>query len=188
MAFKKKKYKKKKDLRHIIGGNKVFDNKKILNVEKFNKGKCQSCFTRLINLCCKQFKTCSTFQSVFKKNTFVTRHNITCKSSCIIYLIECCLCEKSQYVGKSEYSLNLRINTHINDVWGIDGPPCDKHFLIPGHMCNAHAKFTTIEQVIIKSLSKPKIRSLLEHREDFGILKGLNISVNYPQDTTGSIW
>ena len=109
--------------------------------------------------------------------------------------MECCLCEKSQYVEKSEYSLYLGINTHINDIWGTDGPPCDKHFLIPGHIYNAQTKFTTIEQVINKSLSKTKIRSLLEHREDFWILKlqtlspqGLNISVNYPQHTTGSIW
>ena len=91
--------------------NKVFDNKKNLNIKKFNKGKCQPCFTRSINLCCKQLKICSAFQSAFNKNTFLIRHNVTCKSSCVIYLMECCLCEKSQYVGKSEYSVNLRINT-----------------------------------------------------------------------------
>ena len=109
--------------------------------------------------------------------------------------MECCLCEKSQYVGKSEYSLNLRINTHRNDVWRTDGTPCDKHFQMPGHKFNALAKFTITEEVYNKSLSKLKIRCLLEHREDFCILKlqtlcsqGLNISLNYPQDTTGSIW
>ena len=39
------------------------------------------------------------------------------------------------------------------------------------------------------------MRSLLKHREDFWILKfqtaspqGINISFNYPEDTTGSIW
>ena len=74
----------------------------------------------------------------------------------------CCLCEKSQYVGKSEYSLKLRINTHINDVWRTDGPPCDKHFQISGHNFNAHAKFTIIEEVYNKLLSKLKIRSLNE--------------------------
>ena len=140
---------------------------------KRNK-KCQPCYTRSINLCCKRLKTCSTFQSVFNKNTFLIRHNVTCKSSSVIYLMECCLCQKSQYNGKSEYSVNLRINTHRNDVWRTYGPPCDKHFRMPGHNCNTHAK--------------------LEHREDFGILKlqtlslqGLNISLNYSQDTTGSI-
>ena len=63
------------------------------------------------------------------------------------------------------------MNTHRNDVWRTDGPPCDKHFQIPGHNLNAHAKFTMIEELYNKSLSKLKIRSLLEHREDFWILK-----------------
>ena len=66
---------------------------------------------------------------------------------------------------------------------------------MPDHNFNVHANFTVIEEVYNKSLSKLKIGSLLEHREDFCILKlqilspeGLNISLNYPQDTTGSIW
>ena len=91
--------------------------------------------------------------------------------------------------------LNLRMNTHSNDVWRTDGPPCDKHFQMLGHNVNVHAKFTIIEEVYDKSLSKLKNFSLLEHRENFWILKlqtlslqGLNISLNYPQDTTGSIW
>ena len=74
-----------------------------------------------------------------------------------------------------------------NDVWRTDGPPCDKHFQMPDHNFNTHAKFTIIQEVYNKSLSKLKIRSLLEHREDFWILKlqtlspqGLNISLNYP--------
>ena len=50
-------FKRNKNLRNIIRGNKVFDNKKNLNVKKLNKGKCQSYFTRLINLCCKQLRT-----------------------------------------------------------------------------------------------------------------------------------
>ena len=54
-------------------------------------------------------------------------------------------------------------------------------------------KFTIIEEVYIKSLSKLKLCSLLEHREDFWILKlqtlslqVITISLNYPQNTTGS--
>ena len=63
------------------------------------------------------------------------------------------------------------MNTHGSDVWRTDGPPCDKHFQMPGHNFNVHAKFTIIEEVYKKSLSKLKIRSLLEHREDIWILK-----------------
>ena len=109
--------------------------------------------------------------------------------------MESCLYEKSQYVGKSKYSLNLRIDTHRNDVWRTNGPPCDKHFQMSGHNFNAYAKFTIVEEVYNKSLSKFKIRSLLENRKDFLILKlqtlspqGLSISLNYPQGTIGSIW
>ena len=46
-------FKRNKNLRDITKGNKVFDNKRILNLKKFNKQKCKPCFTRSINLCCK---------------------------------------------------------------------------------------------------------------------------------------
>ena len=87
------------------------------------------------------------------------------------------------------------MNTHKNDVWKTHGSPCEKLSQIPGHNFNSHAKFTIIEDVYIKSLSKLKNCSLLEHREDFWILKlqtlsplGLVISLNYSQDISGSIW
>ena len=108
--------------------------KKILNVKKFNKGKCQPSFTRSINLCCKQLKTCSAFQCAFNKNTSLIRHNVTCKSSCVIYLMEYYLCQKPQYAGKSKYSLNLRTNTHRKDVWRIEDLPCDKNFQMPNQI------------------------------------------------------
>ena len=119
------------------------------------------------------------------KNTFSIRQNVTCKSICVIYLMECSTCEKSQYVGKSEYSLNLRMNTHGSDVWRTDGPLRDKHFQMPGHNFNVHAKFTIIEEVYNKSLSKLKICSLLEHREYIWILK---LQILFPQGLTISYW
>ena len=68
---------------------------------------------------------------------------------------------------KIQIQLKIKNNTHRNDVWKTDGPLCDKHFQISGHNFNAHAKFTIIEEVYNNLLSKLKIRSLLEHREDF---------------------
>ena len=62
-------FKINKNLRDIIEGNKVFD-KKILKVKKLNKRKCKPCFTRSINLCCKQLKTCSAFQSALTETPF----------------------------------------------------------------------------------------------------------------------
>ena len=115
-------FKSNKNLKDIIMGNMIFDNKKTLDLKKFNKGTCQPCFTRSINICCKQLKTCSTFESAFNKSTFLIRHvKLRNLSDRMLPL------RKSQYVGKSEYSLNLRMSTHKNDVWRKDGPPCDKH-------------------------------------------------------------
>ena len=69
-----------------------------------------------------------------------------------------------------EFPNTGRINTDRNDVCITDGPPCDKCFQKPGHNFTAPAKFTIVEEVCNKSLSKLKIRSLSEHREDFWIL------------------
>ena len=59
---------------------------------------------------------------------------------------------------------------------------------MPDHSFNVQAIVTIIKEVCNKSLSKLKIRSLLEHRENVWILQlqtfplqGLNISLNYPQ-------
>ena len=73
--------------------------------------------------------------------------------------------------GKSEYALNLRIETHRNDVWRTEGPPCDKHLRMPGNNFKDHAKFTMTEQVKKGSLCKSKIRNLLQHKENFWTLK-----------------
>ena len=96
---------------------------------------------------------------------------------------------------KIRIQLKLNNKKHRNDVWRTDGPPCDRLFEISDHNFNAHAKFTIIEQANNKSLSESKICSLSENRENFWILKlqtlspqGLNIPLNYPQDTSGSIW
>ena len=61
--------------------------------------------------------------------------------------MECCLCKNSQHIGKSEYSMNVRTNTHRNDRSRAYGPPWDKYFQKPGHKFNEHAKFTIIKKI-----------------------------------------
>ena len=63
------------------------------------------------------------------------------------------------------------MNTHKNDVWRTEGPPCDKHFQMPGLNFNDHVKFIITEKVKNESLSKSEICNLLEHKVDFWILK-----------------
>ena len=169
------------------------------NWAKYETKFCQPCFTRSINLCCKQLKTCSIFQSAFNKNTFLIRNNVTCKSSCVIYLMERSLCNKSQYVGKPEYSLNLRINTiemfgeqMVHRVTSMF--KCQVIILMLTLSLLSLKRFIISDYQSWKFVVREKIEKT-EHREDFFILKlqalslqDLNISLNYPQDTTESIW
>ena len=52
-----------------------------------------------------------------------------------------------------------------------------KAFQNPGHKFSEHAKFTCIEKVNNASLLKQQIERLLEHREDFQILKLESLSL-----------
>ena len=76
-----------------------------------------------------------------------------------------------QHIGKCEYNTNLRISTHRNDVWSMDGSLWEKHFQNPRHKSNEHVKFMIIQKINTLSLSKQQRRSLLEYREDFWMLK-----------------
>ena len=185
-------YRRNRNLRDMIGSNTIVNNKKVLK-KKQKVGKCEPCNSRGGNLCCKQIRTTTSFKSAQNNRIFNILHNVNCKSTNVIYLMECTLCLKSQYIGKAEWTLNRRINSHRNDVWRVDGPPCDKHFQLPNHNFTKHAKFTIIEKLEKPSSSKTYNRKLLEHKEDLWmqrletiIPKGLNVSYNYPQDIIAS--
>ena len=98
----------------LLRGNKLAKNKKLIHTKTFDIDKRHLCLTRTINLCCKQIISTSIFQSAIERNMFDIIHLVTCRKSWITYLMECCLCTNSQYNGKSEYSMNLRTNTHRN--------------------------------------------------------------------------
>ena len=63
-------FKRNKNLRDTIGCKKIFDNKKNLNVKKFNKGKCQPCFTRSIYLFVNNSKLAQPFKMPLTKTAF----------------------------------------------------------------------------------------------------------------------
>ena len=108
-----------------------------------------------------------TFKSETTGEELNILHNLNCKSRNVIYLGHCILCDKNQYIGKSEPPAHLRINTHRHDVSSDNGCPFDKHFAKPGHNFDLHARFVLIEQVNDTGLSKLETRKLLEDREDF---------------------
>ena len=105
------------------------------------------------------------------KRTFNIFHKLTCKSQCVIYLMECILC-KIQYVRKSETSFNLRLNNHKKHVNNPKAIPACNHFNIKGDNFMKHAKFTLIEQLTeISNVSKDTLRLRLKRRGDFWIIK-----------------
>ena len=61
----------------------------------------------------------------------ITKH-LTCKSYNVIYVITCKRCKK-QYVGKTETTLNLRVNNHRSFINTKKPDPLAKHFYTNNH-------------------------------------------------------
>ena len=159
-------YRRNRNLKDMLGSNTIENNIKVIRKSKGeNKnviGKCLPCFSKEGNLCCTQLKTTLSFKSNKINRRYDIYHHVSCKSSNLIYLMECELCPGKQFVGKCETSMNIRINTHRSDVWRTNGPPCDKHFQLEGHNFNEHARFTIIEKIEKPPNSKSDPRALLE--------------------------
>ena len=106
--------------------------------------------------------------------------------------MECSKCEL-QYIGKSEFPMNIRINNHRKEISREDsGIPATRHFRGAEHDFNELATFTIIEQLKNTVTPKKYKRARLEKREDFWMIKlqtlkplGLNQELNHPQGTSG---
>ena len=97
-------------------------------------------------LCCQQLISATTFKSNQTNKTFEIYHRVNCKSSFVIYLIQCYICN-IQYVGKSETSINIRLNNHRKYVKNPNAIPAYKHFNRQDHDFNKHGKIIIIEQL-----------------------------------------
>ena len=111
-----------------------------------------------------------------------------------MYIMECINCKK-QYVGKSEWPFNIRLNNHRKDLKRIDAIPEIHHFSETGHKFEHDAKFTIIKQIRNLNKEKQEKRKILENREDFRILKlktlqpyRLNDKLNHPQEVARLIF
>ena len=183
-------YKRNDNLKKLIGQNKLSNNKKVTHKNLSKKGKCSPCHSRRGNLCCLHVKDTTTFTNRITKQVFSIFDHLNCKSSYLIYLLECTKCNNKPYVGKCETPGNERINTHRHDAKSFDSIPVDAHFMEPGHNFNIHAKFTFIEKVRKNNISKFEMTRLLKQREDFWMLKlqtlkpnGFNVELNFPQSS-----
>ena len=92
-------------------------------------------------LCVWQIQMCKTCSTLLTTNTFTSkttgrsylmRCSATCKSSNIIYLIQCRKCG-CQYVGETEQALNERMNSHRTDIRHKAEKPVAIHLNTTGH-------------------------------------------------------
>ena len=178
-------YRRNTNLRDIIGQTTLRNNKVLRKNKNLTPGKCSPCRSRYNNLCCRQVQSTSSFKSHQTKETFKILHNTNCRSSNVIYLLQCQKCN-IQYIGKTENPFNIRLNNHRH---GANHPtedtiPAAKHFSV-NHDFNRDAKFTIIEEIKDTSKTQGEKRSILLRRENFWIKKlktltplGLNQGLN----------
>ena len=81
---------------------------------------------------CSTLLTTNTFTSKTTGRSYQMKCSATCKSSNVIYLIQCRKCG-CQYVGETEQALNERMNSHRTDIRHKADKPVAIHFNTPGH-------------------------------------------------------
>ena len=104
---------------------------------------CRPCLTRRDNICSQQVLKTNTFTSY---RTFKIFHQLNCKSSHLIYLIQCPICQL-QYVGKSETSFYITLSNHKKDSKNKNPILACKHFQNLNHNYQRDEKFTLIGQI-----------------------------------------
>ena len=95
-------YKRSKNLRELIGGRTLRRGKVFKTHRQIINGESKTCnTTNKTSLCCKKLVNAKTFGIYQTNRTFKIFHKLNCRSSFVIYLMECTLC-KIQYEGKAE--------------------------------------------------------------------------------------
>ena len=142
------------------------------------------CLTTRDNICCQQVLKANTFTSYRTAETFRNFHQLNCKSSYLIYLLQCRICQL-QYVGKSETSFNIRLSNHKKESKNKNPILACKHFQNPKQNFPRDAKFNLIEEITKTFTTSEQLRLLLKKRKNFRILKlntlypdGLNQELN----------
>ena len=164
-------FRKNKNLKQIIGSNTTEHNKKLIRSNNKVNGKSSPFLSNTRTLCCKQVVSTTSFKSNQTNCVFKIFHIISCKSTFLIYLLECTICN-NQYVGKRETTFNIRLNNHRKDVKDPNALPADKHFTLPGHDFNKNAKFSLIEKITnTNKVATETLKERLKNRENFWIIK-----------------
>ena len=113
-------------LKQIIGTNTINNNEKLIKTKNNHHTGIYIPCSSTRCLCCQQLISATTFKSNQTNKTYSLPYSqlysqncnckiydiVNCKSSFVIYLLECYICN-IHYVGKSEIpSFNIRLNNH----------------------------------------------------------------------------
>lgn len=171
-------FKRSKNLRDLIGQKTIVNGRlqRRKNVRD-QKGWCSPCNSHGNNLCCRHVRNTNQFVSNITRETYKIHHRVNCRSKFVIYLMECIKC-KIQYIGKSEPTMNIRINKHRDDVTREDAIQVCQHFNQTSHNFEDHARFTIIETLKDQNKDLVTKRRTLEDREDFWIKKLKTLTPN----------
>ena len=177
-------YRRNKNLGDLIGSKKILDDKVVRKNNSKNQLYCRPCLTRRDNICCQQVLKTNTFTSYRTDETFKIFHQLNCRISHLIYLLQCRIYQL-QYVGKSGTSFNIRSNKHRKDIKNKNPILACKHLQNSNHNFQRDAKFTLMQQITKSFTTTEQLRLLLKKRENFWILKlktfypdGLNQELN----------
>ena len=144
----------------------------------------QNVYTITYMPCSQQILKTNTFTSYRTGETFKIFHQLNCKSSHFIYLIQCQICQL-QYVGKIATSFDIRLNSHRKESKNKNPILACKHFQNLNHNSQRDEEFILIEQIMKTFSTIEELRLPLKKRKNFWILKlitlypdGLNQGLN----------
>ena len=106
---------------------------------------------------CAHVRTGTDFVSTVTGERFRANVDATCKTSNVVYLIECLRCRK-QYVRETENPLHLRMNGHRSDYYRkLPDKPVAVHFNTMGHTFE-NLTVMVIEQLGWAPIERRKLR------------------------------
>ena len=87
-----------------------------------SKPGCFKCKASRCVLCKDHLVETTTFKSARTNQTFTIRENTTCKSSNLVYLVDCAKCKDIQYVGETGQTVQKRFHGHRSDIRNVNNP------------------------------------------------------------------
>jgi hypothetical protein len=137
--------------------------------KRCNHPRCVTC----LHLNCSKY-----FTSTRSRITYTIRHNFSCTSNNLIYLITCKKCRK-QYVGLTTKQLNVRVNHHRTNIMNHKSIYLSTHFNFADHSITD----LSIQAIDTVTSDCPNMLQELQKLEKYWIQKlktvqplGLNVS------------